>query len=220
MFKIKIAPSILSCNFLILEKEIKAVESAGADLIHIDVMDGHFVPNITIGPLFVEHIKRITSLPLDVHLMIENPSAFVDDFVKAGADIITIHIETDKHILRTLDVIKTSGKKAGITLNPATPLNSIKYAIKEADLLLIMSVNPGFGGQSYIDAMDEKIVEAKKMIMETGNAIDLEVDGGIKATNVKKTVDSGANIVVMGTEIFHSGNYAQKIKEVREILGE
>ncbi|HOS60207.1 MAG TPA: ribulose-phosphate 3-epimerase [Syntrophorhabdaceae bacterium] len=220
MFKIKIAPSILSCNFLILEKEIKAVESAGADLIHIDVMDGHFVPNITIGPLFVEHIKRITSLPLDVHLMIENPSAFVDDFVKAGADIITIHIETDKHILRTLDVIKTSGKKAGITLNPATPLNSIKYAIKEADLLLIMSVNPGFGGQSYIDAMDEKIVEAKKMIMETGNVIDLEVDGGIKATNVKKTVDSGANIVVMGTEIFHSGNYAQKIKEVREILGE
>ncbi len=220
MFKTKIAPSILSCNFLILEKEIKAVESAGADLIHIDVMDGHFVPNITIGPLFVEHIKRITSLPLDVHLMIENPSAFVDDFVKAGADIITIHIETDKHILRTLDVIKTSGKKAGITLNPATPLNSIKYAIKEADLLLIMSVNPGFGGQSYIDAMDEKIVEAKKMIMETGNAIDLEVDGGIKATNVKKTVDSGANIVVMGTEIFHSGNYAQKIKEVREILGE
>ena len=220
MFKIKIAPSILSCNFLILEKEIKAVESAGADLIHIDVMDGHFVPNITIGPLFVEHIKRITSLPLDVHLMIENPSAFVDDFVKAGADIITIHIETDKHILRTLDVIKTSGKKAGITLNPATPLNSIKYAIKEADLLLIMSVNPGFGGQSYIDAMDEKIVEAKKMIMETGNVIDLEVDGGIKATNVKKTVDSGANIVVMGTEIFHSGNYAQKIKEVREILVE
>ncbi|MBP7091172.1 MAG: ribulose-phosphate 3-epimerase, partial [Syntrophorhabdaceae bacterium] len=214
MFKTKIAPSILSCNFLILEKEIKAVESAGADLIHIDVMDGHFVPNITIGPLFVEHIKRITSLPLDVHLMIENPSAFVDDFVKAGADIITIHIETDKHILRTLDVIKTSGKKAGITLNPATPLNSIKYAIKEADLLLIMSVNPGFGGQSYIDAMDEKIVEAKKMIMETGNVIDLEVDGGIKATNVKKTVDSGANIVVMGTEIFHSGNYAQKIKEV------
>ena len=164
MFKIKIAPSILSCNFLILEKEIKAVESAGADLIHIDVMDGHFVPNITIGPLFVEHIKRITSLPLDVHLMIENPSAFVDDFVKAGADIITIHIETDKHILRTLDVIKTSGKKAGITLNPATPLNSIKYAIKEADLLLIMSVNPGFGGQSYIDAMDEKIVEAKKRL--------------------------------------------------------
>ncbi len=220
MFKTKIAPSILSCNFLTLEKEIKAVESAGADLIHIDVMDGHFVPNITIGPLFVEHIKRITSLPLDVHLMIENPSAFVDDFVKAGADIITIHIETDKHILRTLDVIKTSGKKAGITLNPATPLNSIKYAIKEADLLLIMSVNPGFGGQSYIDAMDEKIVEAKKMIMETGNVIDLEVDGGIKATNVKKTVDSGANIVVMGTEIFHSGNYAQKIKEVREILGE
>jgi len=217
---IKISPSMLAADFGNLREQISQIEKAGAEMLHVDIMDGHFVPNITIGPLFVEHIKRITSLPLDVHLMIENPSAFVDDFVKAGADIITIHIETDKHILRTLDVIKTSGKKAGITLNPATPLNSIKYAIKEADLLLIMSVNPGFGGQSYIDAMDEKIVEAKKMIMETGNVIDLEVDGGIKATNVKKTVDSGANIVVMGTEIFHSGNYAQKIKEVREILGE
>lgn len=220
MFKTKIAPSILSCNFLTLENEIKAVEKAGADLIHIDVMDGHFVPNITIGPLFVEHIRRITSLPLDVHLMIENPSAFVDDFIKAGSDIITIHIETDKHILRTIDVIKASGKKAGITLNPATPLNSIKYAVKEADLLLIMSVNPGFGGQSYISAMDEKIKEAKEMIMETGHEIDLEVDGGVKASNVKKVVDAGANIVVMGTEIFHSGDYAKKIKEVREILGE
>jgi len=220
MFKTKIAPSILSCNFLALEDEIKEVEKAGADLIHIDVMDGHFVPNITIGPLFVEHIRRITSLPLDVHLMIENPSAFVDDFIKAGSDIITIHIETDKHILRTIDVIKASGKKAGITLNPATPLNSITYAVKEADLILIMSVNPGFGGQSYISAMDEKVKEAKKMIMDTGREIDLEVDGGVKASNVKKVIDAGANIVVMGTEIFHSGDYAKKIKEVREILGE
>lgn len=220
MFKTKIAPSILSCNFLMLEQEINAVEKAGANLIHIDVMDGHFVPNITIGPVFVEHIRRITSLPLDVHLMIENPSAFVDDFIKAGADIVTIHVETDWHIMKTIDVIKSSGKKAGITLNPATPLSSLEYAIKEADLLLIMTVNPGFGGQSYINIMDDKIKTAKRMIMETGRGIDLEVDGGIKASNVKKVVDSGADIVVMGTEIFHSSDYAMKIREVRKILGE
>lgn len=220
MFKTKIAPSILSCNFLMLEQEINAVEKAGANLIHIDVMDGHFVPNITIGPVFVEHIRRITSLPLDVHLMIENPSAFVDDFIKAGADIVTIHVETDWHIMKTIDVIKSSGKKAGITLNPSTPLSSLEYAIKEADLLLIMTVNPGFGGQSYINIMDDKIKTAKRMIMETGRGIDLEVDGGIKASNVKKVVDSGADIVVMGTEIFHSSDYAMKIREVRKILGE
>ncbi|MCX5807774.1 MAG: ribulose-phosphate 3-epimerase [Proteobacteria bacterium] len=220
MNKTKIAPSILSCNFLTLEKEIKAVEKAGADLIHIDVMDGHFVPNITIGPLFVEHIRRITSKPLDVHLMIENPAMFVEDFIKAGADIVTVHVETDNHILKTIDVIKSSGKKAGITLNPATPLNSIEYAIKEADLLLIMTVNPGFGGQSYIPAMNEKIRKAKRMIEETGRHVDLQVDGGIKASNAKKVVDAGADILVMGTEIFHSKDYIKKIKEIRNILGE
>lgn len=220
MNKTKIAPSILSCNFLTLEKEIKAVEKAGADLIHIDVMDGHFVPNITIGPLFVEHIRRITSKPLDVHLMIENPSRFVEDFIKAGADIVTVHVETDNHILKTIDIIKSNGKKAGITLNPATPLNSIEYAIKDADLLLIMTVNPGFGGQGYISSMDEKIRKAKRMIEETSRHVDLQVDGGIKASNAKKVVDAGADILVMGTEIFHSKDYIKKIQEIRNILGE
>ncbi|MCX7966003.1 MAG: ribulose-phosphate 3-epimerase [Syntrophorhabdaceae bacterium] len=218
MNRVKIAPSILSCNFLKLEEEIKKAEEAGADLFHIDVMDGHFVPNITIGPMFVEQIKKVTSKPLDVHLMIENPDRFIIDFIEAGADIVTIHIETDKHILRTIEVIKSKGVKAGVTLNPATPLITIEHTIDKIDLLLIMTVNPGFGGQTYIDAMDEKIKKARQIIDASGRHIELEVDGGIKATNAKKVVQSGADILVMGTEIFHSGDYRKKIKEIRSII--
>ncbi|MCX8109817.1 MAG: ribulose-phosphate 3-epimerase [Syntrophorhabdaceae bacterium] len=218
MNRVKIAPSILSCNFLILEKEIKTAEEAGADLFHIDVMDGHFVPNITIGPMFVEAIKKITSKPLDCHLMISNPAGFVNDFINAGADIITIHIEADTHIFRTVDVIKQAGVKAGVTLNPSTPLCSLEHIIDNIDLLLIMTVNPGFGGQSYISSMDKKIRDARQMIDATGRTIDLEVDGGIKATNVKRVVDAGADIVVMGTEFFHSGDYKKKVAEIIKIL--
>lgn len=218
MNKIKIAPSILSCNFLILEKEIKAVEKTGIDMFHIDVMDGHFVPNITIGPMFVEAIRKITSKPLDVHLMISNPSKFVKDFSRAGADIITVHVEADRHIFRTVDMIKSEGVKAGVTLNPSTSLSSMEHIIEDIDLMLIMTVNPGFGGQGYIPAMDSKIRKARQMIDDTGKSIDLEVDGGIKASNAKRVADAGGNILVMGTEIFHSGDYKKKVKEIRDVL--
>ena len=219
MNKIQIAPSILSCNFLELGKEIKDVEKAGADLIHIDVMDGHFVPNITIGPLFVEAIKKIATKPLDVHLMIDNPGAFVNDFAAKGADIITIHAEADNHLFRTLEVIKSSGKKAGVSLNPSTPLSFLDHVIHIVDLILIMTVNPGFGGQAYIPSMEEKIRNTRKMIDKTGRKIDLEIDGGIKADNVKKVVEAGGDMIVMGTEIFHSKDYRKKIQEVRKKIG-
>jgi ribulose-phosphate 3-epimerase len=216
MGRIFIAPSILSCNFLALEKEIKDVERAGADLIHIDVMDGHFVPNITIGPMIVEAVKRVAVKPLDVHLMIEDPAKYVEDFISAGADIVTVHAEADHHLFRTIDVIKSMGKKAGVSLNPSTPLSKLDHIISEVDMVLIMSVNPGFGGQRYIVTMDEKIKKTRQMIQKSGRKIDLEVDGGIKTENAKRVADAGANILVLGTGIFHTKDYKKTIQEVRK----
>lgn len=215
MKDILIAPSILSCDFLRLGQEIRDVEEAGADIIHVDVMDGHFVPNITIGPLFVEALRKINHKPLDVHLMISNPAQYVREFAEAGADIVTIHAEADNHLFRTLDVIKESGARAGIAFNPATPLTMLRHVIHIVDMVLIMTVSPGFGGQKYIPSMTPKIVEAYKLIEKNNRYVDLEVDGGLKADNVSDVVKAGGNILVMGSEIFHSDDYRQKIDEVR-----
>ncbi|HAR96140.1 MAG TPA: ribulose-phosphate 3-epimerase [Deltaproteobacteria bacterium] len=214
----RIAPSILSADFANLAAEIRSVEAAGAEWIHVDVMDGHFVPNITIGPLIVEAIRPVTGLPLDVHLMIENPENFVLPFSQAGADLITVHVETGYHLFRTVDLIKQQGKKAGVALNPATPLAAVKHLIHVIDLLLIMTVNPGFGGQTYIDPMTEKIREARMMVDASGREIVLQVDGGIKASNARTVTEAGAEVLVMGSEIFRSPDYTSKIREIRNAV--
>ncbi len=215
---VAVAPSILSANFLRLGEEIEHVASAGADIIHVDVMDGHFVPNLTIGPMIVKALRKITTLPLDVHLMIENADAFVPAFADAGSDIITVHAETGYHLFRTIDLIKSHGKKAGIALNPATPLSAVQELVSQIDLLLIMSVNPGFGGQAYIPSMTEKIAGARRMIDAAGRAVELEVDGGVKADNAAMIAEAGATILVMGTEIFLSKDYRAKIRDVKKRL--
>lgn len=219
MRRIMIAPSILSSDFLNLESEIRAIDKAGCDLIHIDVMDGHFVPNLTVGPMIVRAIRRITDKPLDCHLMVKEPWRFIKDFIDAGADFITVHIEADIHPIRTMEEIKKSGKKAGITLNPGTPLSFVEEVVPYSDLLLIMTVNPGFGGQKFIDSMYNKIRRAKELIERSKGDVLLEVDGGVKVSNAKALADLGVDILVMGSEIFESKDYEGKIREVREIVG-
>jgi len=217
MSGVRIAPSILSSDFAHLADEIAAVEQAGADMVHVDVMDGHFVPNLTIGPPIVEAIRTVTKLPLDVHLMMTNPDDFIGEFAEAGADYLTVHVETCPHLHRTIQAIKEKGLKAGVTLNPATPLSSIEAILPDVDLLLIMSVNPGFGGQRFIPGVLDKIRRARVMIRHTGRPILLEVDGGVKADNAGAIVNAGADILVAGSAIFEApgGNYRRAIAQLR-----
>ena len=213
---IKIAPSILSADFSRLGEELKAVEEAGADLIHVDVMDGHFVPNITIGPMVVEAVRKSTKLPLDVHLMIEDPDFYIPYFIKAGADIITVHAEVCKHLQRTIRAIKEQKKTAGVVLNPATSLNAIDNILDEVDLVLLMSVNPGFGGQEFIPSTVKKVEKLKRMINDAKLKVDIEIDGGIKPENAVDVIKAGANILVAGSSVFKSKDYKKMINLLRE----
>ncbi|OHE59473.1 MAG: ribulose-phosphate 3-epimerase [Thermodesulfovibrio sp. RBG_19FT_COMBO_42_12] len=216
---VKIAPSILSANFLKLGEEIKAAEVAGADMLHIDIMDGHFVPNITIGPFIVESIRKATSLPLDVHLMIEEPDKYLGDFIKAGADYLTVHYEASVHLHRTVHWIKESGVKAGVSLNPATPVWNLEHIVPDVDIVILMSVNPGFGGQGFIPQIIDKIKALKNFINEKGLSTFIEVDGGVKLDNAKDIASAGADILVMGSAFFNSDDYGTTIKRLRKRLG-
>lgn len=217
---VKIAPSILSANFAKLLESIKAVEKAGADMLHIDIMDGHFVPNISIGPMVIESFKDDIDIPFDVHLMIQNPDNYIPQFVNAGADIITVHSEACSHLHRTIQNIKSHGIKAAVSLNPATSLHTIEDILEEIDMVLLMSVNPGFGGQKFIPSTLNRIKRLRKMIDENSLNVDIEVDGGIKIDNVGEVVRAGANIIVAGSAIFNSNNIKETIEEFRFNISE
>ena len=212
---VKIAPSILSADFSRLGDEVRAVEDAGADWIHVDVMDGRFVPNITIGPLVVEAVRKVTKLPLDVHLMIENADLYIEDFANAGADIISVHVEACPHLHRTIQSIKEKGVKAGVVLNPATTLFSLDEIIEQVDMVLLMSVNPGFGGQKFIKSVLSKIELLRNTLDESGVELDVEVDGGIKPDNADIIKQAGANVLVAGSAIFGSDDYKKAIEALR-----
>ena len=214
----KLSPSLLSANFAELKNEIEKLEKGGADYLHLDVMDGNYVPNISFGAPIIKSIKSVTKLPLDVHLMIDKPERFIEDFVEAGADIITIHGESTTHVHRVLQMIKSSGVKAGISLNPSTTLDSLKYIIDDLDLILIMSVNPGFGGQSFIPAMKEKIKETRDLIDSKSLDIILQVDGGVKIDNIEEVVDLGADLIVVGSDIFKESDIEARVREFKELI--
>jgi len=215
-----IAPSILSADFNRLGEEVHTVEAAGADWIHADVMDGHFVPNITFGPLVVAAVRKITRLPIDVHLMIESPDRYIQSFAEAGADWISVQVETCPHLNRTVQQIKEAGAKAGVVLNPSTPLSALDWVLEYADYVLIMSVNPGFGGQAFIDNSLEKIRRLRRMINDRGLSTRIEVDGGIKENNIAEVAAAGADVFVAGSAIFGQKDYRKVIARFKEIIGE
>jgi ribulose-phosphate 3-epimerase len=214
---VSIAPSILSANFAALGEDIRKVEDAGAQFLHVDVMDGHFVPNITIGPPVVKSIKKVAKIPLDVHLMITDPDRYIPDFVAAGASILTVHAEATVHLDRTLNFIRSHHVRAGVSINPATPLSTIEHALEQADVLLLMSVNPGFGGQKYIPYVTDKIRRAREIIDRRGLECLIEVDGGIDTPNMAEIIKAGARVLVAGSAIFNDADPARKLKEMLAI---
>ena len=213
---IKLAPSILSADFARLLEDVKKVEKAGCEYLHIDVMDGHFVPNITLGPAIVKSLRRDVNMVFDTHLMIENPDNYIKDFVDAGSDLIVVHAEACRHLHRTIQNIKSYNVNVGVALNPATSIESIKHIIEDVDMVLIMTVNPGFGGQSFIESMLEKIKELKQLIDDKNLNVDIQVDGGIKPDNIHKVVEAGANIIVAGSAIFNSENIEETVSLMRK----
>ena len=213
---IKIAPSILAADFSKLAEEVKEVEAAGAELIHIDVMDGHFVPNITMGAIVVEALRPITKLPLDVHLMIENPDMYIEQFANAGADYITVHVETCKHLHRTLQFIQSKGVKSGVVLNPHTPIETIMHVLDEIDLVLFMTVNPGFGGQRFIHSVIPKIKQLSEIIRERNLPIEIEIDGGINEETIIPCVEAGATIFVAGSAIYNEVDRAAALQRIKK----
>jgi ribulose-phosphate 3-epimerase len=217
---IKIAPSILSADFARLGEQVAEVEQAGADLLHIDVMDGHFVPNLTIGPLVVRSLKRVTHLPLDVHLMVDNPDQLIPAFVEAGSDLITVHVEVCYHLHRTIHSIKQQGVKAGVVLNPTTPLSMLEHILPDVDLILLMSVNPGFGGQVFIPQVLDKLANLRRLVDQQGLDIELEIDGGVKLDNARRIAEAGVDILVAGSAVFDNPHPGEAVRQIRAVVDE
>jgi ribulose-phosphate 3-epimerase len=213
---IRVAPSLLSADFGRLAEEVRAAEAAGADLLHLDVMDGRFVPNITVGPLVVEAVRKATRLPIDAHLMIVEPERYVEAFAKAGADIVSVHAEVSPHLHRTLQAIRAAGARPAVALNPATPLSALEHVLGDCEMVLVMTVNPGFGGQKYIEACTEKVRRLREMAQARGQALDIEVDGGIKPETVGPVAAAGANVLVAGTAVFGAKDYREAIRALRD----